>query len=75
MERSAPPLNRLRVLWAQGQCALGAIATIPSVQTVQILAATGLDFIVIDMEHGPIGPTEAHAMIAATAASIFLEDS
>lgn len=65
MESSAP-LNRLRVLWAENRCALGAIATIPSVQTIQILAASGLDFIIIDMEHGPIGPAEAHAMIAAT---------
>jgi 4-hydroxy-2-oxoheptanedioate aldolase len=67
MNPSEPPLNRLRALWAEGRCALGAIATIPSVQTVQILAASGLDFIIIDMEHGPIGPTEAHMMIAATA--------
>lgn len=67
MEGTAPPLNRLRALWADGRCVLGAIATIPSVQTVQILAAAGLDFIIIDMEHGPIGPAEAHAMIAATA--------
>lgn len=66
MEGSAP-LNRLRALWAEDRCALGAIATIPSVQVVQILAASGLDFIIIDMEHGPIGPAEAHAMIAATA--------
>jgi 4-hydroxy-2-oxoheptanedioate aldolase len=66
MERPAPPLNRLRALWAEDRCALGAIATIPSVQTVQILAASGLDFVLIDMEHGPIGPAEAHAMIAAT---------
>ena len=66
MEDRAPPLNRLRALWAEDRCALGAIATIPSVQTVQILAASGLDFIIIDMEHGPIGPAEAHAMIAAT---------
>lgn len=64
---SPTPLNRLRALWAGNRCALGAIATIPSVQTVQILAASGLDFIIIDMEHGPIGPAEAHAMIAATA--------
>jgi 4-hydroxy-2-oxoheptanedioate aldolase len=67
MESSGPPLNRLRALWAEDRCALGVIATIPSVQTVQILAAAGLDFIIIDMEHGPIGPAEAHAMIAATA--------
>ena len=62
-----PPLNRLRALWAEGRCALGAFATIPSVQVVQVLAASGLDFILIDMEHGPIGPAEAHAMVAATA--------
>lgn len=66
MERRTQPLNRLRALWSDGRCALGVIATIPSVQTVQILAASGLDFILIDMEHGPVGPAEAHAMIAAT---------
>ncbi len=66
MDRPAGPLNRLRALWAEGCCALGVIATIPSVQTVQILAASGLDFMLIDMEHGPIGPAEAHAMIVAT---------
>lgn len=67
MKSASPPVNRLRALWNMDHCALGAIATIPSVQIVQILAASGLDFILIDMEHGPIGPAEAHAMIAATA--------
>ena len=62
-----PGLNRLRALWAEGRCALGAIATIPSAQVVQVLAGSGLDFILIDMEHGQVGPAEAHAMIAATA--------
>ncbi|WP_439579401.1 HpcH/HpaI aldolase family protein [Elioraea sp.] len=66
----AQRLNRLRILRAEDRCALGAIATIPSPQTVQILAASGLDFIIIDMEHGPIGPTEAHAMIAATSGTM-----
>ena len=62
-----PGLNRLRAMWAEGRCALGAIATIPSAQVVQVLAASGLDFLLIDMEHGPVGPAEAHTMIAATA--------
>jgi 4-hydroxy-2-oxoheptanedioate aldolase len=62
-----PRLNRLRALWAEGRFALGAIATIPSAQVVQVLAASGLDFLLIDMEHGPVGPAEAHTMIAATA--------
>ena len=66
MDQATASLNRLRTLWQKGRCAFGAIATIPSVQTVQVLARSGLDFILIDMEHGPIGPAEAHAMIAAT---------
>ena len=59
------PLNRLRQLWREGRPAFGAIATIPSVQMVQIMARS-LDWIIVDLEHGPIGLTEAHAMIAAT---------
>src|SRR3712207_3666691 len=66
-DRRPPRLNRLRALWAEGRCALGAIATIPSAQVVQVLARSGLDFLLIDMEHGPVGPAEAHAMVAATA--------
>ena len=54
-----PRLNRLRALWAEGRCALGAIATIPAVQVVQVLARSGLDLLLIDMEHGPTGPAEA----------------
>jgi 4-hydroxy-2-oxoheptanedioate aldolase len=59
-------LNRLKALWRQGRCTLGAIATVPSVQTVQVMARSGLDWIIIDMEHGPIDLAAAHAMITAT---------
>jgi len=58
--------NRLKSLWREGRTALGVLATIPSVQIVQILARSGVDFILIDMEHGPIDANSAHAMIAAT---------
>ena len=61
------PLNRLKALWREGGTALGAIATIPSIQTVQIMARAGLDWILIDMEHSAIDAEMAHAMIAATA--------
>ena len=64
-EDSGKP-NRVKKLWREGQCALGAIATIPSVQSVQVMAHAGLDWILIDMEHGPIDFAAAHAMIAAT---------
>ena len=58
-------LNRLKALWREGRTAL-AFATIPSVQTVQIMARSGLDWILIDMEHGAVDVGTAHAMIAAT---------
>lgn len=59
-------LNRLKTLWQKGKCTLGTIATIRSVQTVQVMARSGLDWIIIDMEHGRIDLAAAHAMIAAT---------
>src|SRR5437660_7410701 len=61
-----PTLNRLRNEWRDGRPTFGAIATIPSVQTVQIMANCGLDWIIVDLEHGPIDLTSAHAMITAT---------
>ena len=62
-----PSLNRLRQEWSEGRPTFGAIATIPSIQTVQIMARSGLDWIIVDLEHGPIDLTSAHAMITATA--------
>ena len=38
-------LNRLRKEWGEGRPTFGAIATIPSIQTVQIMARSGLDWI------------------------------
>jgi 4-hydroxy-2-oxoheptanedioate aldolase len=60
------PLNRLRKLWREGRPTFGAIATIPSIQTVQIMARSGLDWIIVDLEHGPIDLGTAHGMIVAT---------
>jgi 4-hydroxy-2-oxoheptanedioate aldolase len=61
------PLNRLREEWRQKRPTFGAIATIPSIPTVQIMARSGLDWIIVDLEHGPIDLNSAHAMITATA--------
>lgn len=65
-QSSGTSLNRLKALWREGKTALGAIATIPSVQTIQIMARSGLDFVVIDMEHGAVDAGTAHNMIVAT---------
>jgi len=60
-------LNRLRNEWRDGRPTFGAIATIPSIQTVRIMAQSDLDWIIVDLEHGPIDLSTAHAMITATA--------
>ena len=66
-EVSSAKLNRLKGALAAGEPSFGLIATIPSIQTVQTLASTGVDWLIIDMEHGPIDVSSAHAMIVATA--------
>jgi 4-hydroxy-2-oxoheptanedioate aldolase len=65
MSAAPSPLNRLREEWRQKRPTFGAIATIPSIQTVRIMAQS-LDWIIVDLEHGPIDLTSAHAMITAT---------
>jgi len=43
------------------------VCTIPSATVTQALAAAGADAVIVDLEHGATGYTEAQAMIAATA--------
>src|SRR5215213_6766070 len=50
-----------------GETLAGYVATIPSAVSVQAMAAAGADWVVIDQEHGAVGPESLHAMIAATA--------
>lgn len=65
MPEPAKVTNRVKQMWRDKRPTFGAIATIPSVQTVQIMA-NALDWIIVDLEHGPIDLTMAHAMIVAT---------
>ena len=62
----AAPINPLRARWAAGEPTFGAIVTMPSPQVIQVLAGAGLDWVIIDMEHGPIDLGTAHTMILAT---------
>src|ERR1700751_6113428 len=65
MPETPSPLNRLKKEWREKRPTFGAIATIPSIQTVRIMAQS-LDWIIVDLEHGPIDLNSAHAMITAT---------
>ena len=60
------PLNPLKAKLAAGACASCFMVTMPSVAMAQVLAGSGVDALIIDMEHGPIDLATAHAMIAAT---------
>lgn len=67
MPEANSTVNRLKSALQSGEPTYGVIVTMPSVQVVQTLASAGVDWIIIDMEHSPIGVDAAHAMIAASA--------
>jgi len=60
------PLNQLRRTLAEGRATLGYLVSMPSVQLVQALARTGVDWLMFDTEHAPIGIESVAAMVAAT---------
>jgi 4-hydroxy-2-oxoheptanedioate aldolase len=60
-------VNPLREKLAKGEPVVGTFVSLPSPPFVQILAGCGFDFLIVDGEHGPIGPETAQAMITATA--------
>lgn len=60
------PVNPLKARWRSGEPTYGVLVTMPSVPMMQLLARAGFDFLIVDMEHGPIDIETAHAMIAAT---------
>lgn len=47
---------------------LGTWCDLPCLETVNVLAKAGLDFIIIDMEHGPVSFETAQAMVISAAA-------
>jgi len=59
-------LGSLRRSLAEGRPALGYLVTTPSVQIVQALARTGVDWLMLDTEHAPVGIESIAAMVAVT---------
>jgi 4-hydroxy-2-oxoheptanedioate aldolase len=66
---SSEPVNPLRRIWRAGGTATGVGLTIGAPALAQLLARTGFDWLMIDMEHGAVSAESVHAMIAATAAT------
>ncbi len=59
-------INPMRAKFAAGEVVTAFMVTMPSVAMAQVLAASGADCLIIDMEHGPIDLATVHAMVAAT---------
>lgn len=57
--------NYLKEKLEAGASVLGTWATIPSAITADIMASSGLDFLIIDAEHGPISFERAQEMVIA----------
>lgn len=57
--------NFLKEKLANGEKVIGTWSIIPSVSTIDVICSAGLDFIMIDSEHGPIDPIIAQEMIIA----------
>ena len=58
-------MRDLRVVLANGHPALGAWLMYPDAFVTETMARTGWDWLVVDMEHGPISLPDAAAMITA----------
>lgn len=56
--------NFLKQKLESGDSVIGTWSIIPSTVTTEIIASTGVDFIIIDAEHGPITFETAQAMAA-----------
>jgi 4-hydroxy-2-oxoheptanedioate aldolase len=54
--------NELRAALGAGPL-LGFWAAIPSPVTAEVAAATGVDYVVVDQQHGGVGPVETTAML------------
>ncbi|MBI2872889.1 MAG: hypothetical protein HYY00_06875 [Chloroflexi bacterium] len=59
--RSNPVKEKLK----NGGIVIGTFCPIPSPLVVEVLGLSGLDFVIVDSEHGPIGPETAEAMYRA----------
>jgi len=48
-----------------GKCAFGTWSMLSNASVVDVIACSGIDFVVIDMEHGSIGWETAESMTSA----------
>jgi len=57
--------NKLKRKLADGQVIVGSFVFIPSAKLTEIISLAGFDYVVIDMEHGPVDIQSAEDMVRA----------
>lgn len=57
--------NNLKRMLKEGKSCIGTWSVMPSASAANIMGAAGLDFVIIDMEHGPISFETAEDMVRA----------
>ena len=62
--------NQLKRRLAAGETVIGSMAYIPSARFAEVLGLIGFDFVVIDMEHGPIETAMAEDMVRAAPSTV-----
>lgn len=68
-DSAAIPLKRsLRARMRAGESLLGAFVAAPCAELVDIASYSGFDFVVLDTEHGPMGPSDIVQLIRAAQA-------
>jgi len=56
--------NRLKRQLANGEVVIGPFMVCPSISLVEIIAMSGFDFLIVDMEHGPLSTETAQTLCA-----------
>jgi 4-hydroxy-2-oxoheptanedioate aldolase len=57
--------NKLKAKLKAGEACLGAFINFPSAQAVEICGICGLDFVIVDDEHGPMSIESTESMVRA----------
>lgn len=57
--------NNMKKKLADGQLVIGSFIYIPSAKLTELIGLTGFDYVVIDMEHGPVDTETAEDMVRA----------
>ncbi len=68
MSISEGPHLSVKTKLKQGKTVIGTWCEIPSAESISVLAASGLDFVIIDMEHGSMDFQSASHMVMAAQA-------